>query len=45
MLSSLNDNHKIDTNTQVPIEVDPVSLKVDHVCTKSMSGKYCRTLD
>ena len=45
MLNSLNDNHKIDTETHVPPEVDHVSLKVDYVYTKSMLAKHCQILD
>ena len=45
VLNSLNDNHKTDTETQVLIEVEYVSLKIDHFYTKSMSAKHCRTLD
>ena len=36
-------NHKTDTETQVSIEVYNVSLKVDHVYTKSMSAKHWTT--
>lgn len=45
VLNLLNNNHKTNTKTQVPIEVDHILLKVDHVYTKFMSAKHCRTLD
>ena len=39
-------HNKIDTETQVPIEVDHVSLKVNHVYyTNAMSAKHCRKFD